>query len=182
MFAFRFASRVGKASAALGAVLLWGQMSSGTRFNFIPLLKPSFAENNVVNVKGDIDGPVDNVATKEKSADQVDNDAEWEIKSEQCGFCRHFLLSPCSEPFKEWSKCVDKAKAEDKDFVEACSIQTNNLMTCTSANAQYFEAAFPSKDETGDDVDDGGVESSDNVPSSVRNIEIEEKSNNEIKS
>ena len=183
MFAYRFASRIGKVSAALGAVLLWSQASFGTRFKLIPALKPSFAENNnVVNVKSDIAVAVDNAVTKEQSVDEIDDEAEWEAKKEQCGFCRHFLLSPCSEPFKQWSKCVDKAKAEDKDFVEACSIQTNSLMTCTSSNAQYFQAAFPTKDETGDDLDDGGVESSGVVTSSDSNIEIVEKSNDDIKS
>ncbi len=186
MFAYRFVIRIGKVSTALGAALLWSQTSFGTRFKLIPALKPSFSENNnVVNVKSDIVVDIDNAATKEQSADEVDevdDEAEWEAKKEQCSFCRHFLLSPCSEPFKQWSKCVDKAKAEDKDFVEACSIQTNSLMTCTSSNAQYFQAAFPTKDETGDDVDDGRVESSGVVTSSDSNIEIVEKSNDEIKS
>lgn len=169
----RFISRLGKVSATLGVALFWYESSFRNRLQLIPLFKPSFAENEVVN---------DNVhvATNEKKSDGVDDDEDWETKKEQCAFCRHFLLSPCSETFKQWSRCVDKAKAEDKDFIEACTVQTKNLMECTSSNAQYFQAAFPTKDEAGDDIDDGSEESTQAPTDSSLDIEV--KSDDEIKS
>ena len=176
MFALnQFISRLGKVSATLGVALFWYESSFRNRLQLTPLFKPSFAENEAVNDN------VVHVATNERKSDGVDEEEEeWETKKEQCAFCRHFLLSPCSEPFKQWSRCVDKAKADDKDFIEACTIQTKNLMECTSLNAQYFQAAFPTKDEAGDDIDDGSDESTQAPTDS--SVDIEVKSGDEIKS
>lgn len=65
-------------------------------------------------------------------------DEEWKEKSENCSFCRFFLSSPCSNQFKLWSKCVDKAKLEEVDFVAVCSEMTGALLECTSLNEEYF--------------------------------------------
>jgi len=176
----RWVRRMGKVSITLGGFLLWYESSFRIRFKSIQLFKPSFAENDLVNLKSEINtaNAVD-VVIKEKEPSEADDEEEWESKKEQCAFCRHFLLSPCSEPFKQWSRCVDKAKAEDKDFIETCTIQTKNLMECTSLNAQYFQSAFPTKDEAGDDFEDGEG-SSDHATSSDRNIETLEKSDDKV--
>lgn len=67
-----------------------------------------------------------------------DDDLEWEEKKRNCSFCRHFLESPCKLQFKNWSKCVEKCKEKDTDFVEICSSHTRDLVTCTSSNPDYF--------------------------------------------
>ena len=67
-----------------------------------------------------------------------DEEDEWEIEKEKCSFCRAFLKSPCKLPFKNWSICVDKAKAEDADFVKVCSEYTSVLLECTSTNSEFF--------------------------------------------
>lgn len=81
-----------------------------------------------------------------------DEDAEWEEKKKHCSFCRHFLESPCRLQFKGWSKCVEKCKEEDSDFVEICSSYTRELVACTSSNAEYFK-------DQGEKVDDEDDES-----------------------
>ena len=68
-----------------------------------------------------------------------DDDAEWEEKKKNCSFCRHFLESPCRLQFKAWSKCVEKCKEDDTDFVEICSPYTRELVTCTSLNPEHFK-------------------------------------------
>lgn len=73
---------------------------------------------------------------------------EWDIEKEKCSFCKAFLKSPCRLPFKRWSLCVDKAKEEDKDFVQACSEHTNALLECTSEHSSFFQVL------EGDDVVD----------------------------
>ena len=44
---------------------------------------------------------------KEDDENSVD---EWEIEKEKCELCKFFLRSPCKLPFKNWSKCMEKAK------------------------------------------------------------------------
>jgi len=80
--------------------------------------------------------------------DEVD---EWEVEKEKCSFCRAFLKSPCKLPFKNWSICVDKAKAEEADFVKVCSEYTGALLECTSTNSEFFADLDKSDDEEGGD-------------------------------
>ena len=73
---------------------------------------------------------------------EVDVDVEkddWDESKENCPFCKFFMKSPCKLEFKKWSKCVDDAKAKDIDFVEACGVYTDALITCTITNKNYFE-------------------------------------------
>lgn len=69
-----------------------------------------------------------------------EDDAAWVEEKQKCSFCKMFILSPCKKQFKNWSNCVDKAKAEDKDFASVCSDYTKALMGCTSDNSEYFQA------------------------------------------
>lgn len=68
------------------------------------------------------------------------DDKDWEQEKLKCSFCRSFLQSPCKEPFKRWSKCVDKAKSQEADFTQACVHYTRALMACTEENEAYFHA------------------------------------------
>lgn len=70
-----------------------------------------------------------------------DDGGKWEEEKKHCSFCRSFINSPCKEPFKKWSKCVDKAKEmENVDFIEACSTYTRGLMKCTEVHEEFFRA------------------------------------------
>ena len=69
-----------------------------------------------------------------------DDDEAWLTEKSNCSFCQHFLKSPCKEPFKAWSLCVDKAKDIGLDYVSACSDYTDALLNCTSKHSKYFEA------------------------------------------
>jgi hypothetical protein len=72
--------------------------------------------------------------------DTPENDAKWEEEKQHCSFCKSFLTSPCKEQFKKWSKCVDKAKEMEVDFIEGCSHYTKALMSCTEEHNDYFMA------------------------------------------
>ena len=80
--------------------------------------------------------------------DEVD---EWEVEKEKCSFCRAFLKSPCKLPFKNWSICVDKAKAEEADFVKVCSEYTGALLECTSSHSEFFTDLDKNDEEEGED-------------------------------
>ena len=80
--------------------------------------------------------------------DEVD---EWEVEKEKCSFCRAFLKSPCKLPFKNWSICVDKAKAEEADFVKVCSEYTGALLECTSTHSEFFTDLDKNDEEEGED-------------------------------
>ena len=59
-------------------------------------------------------------------------------RKEKCSFCKQFLQSPCKIPFRKWSKCVDKAKEENLEFIGACFQYTGALIECTNENHDYF--------------------------------------------
>ena len=104
------------------------------------------------------------VREDEVSDDEVsDDDAAWEEQKKKCGFCRHFLESPCNRQFKVWSKCVDGAKEADEDFVVKCSECTQQLITCTADYPDYFLAAM---EATGEDE---GIEEDGQEPDSKGN-------------
>lgn len=75
-----------------------------------------------------------------------DSDVAWEEDKLKCSFCRQFIVSPCKQPFKLWSKCVDIAKEQDRDFIDACKEYTRGLMDCTQENSEFF-AAYKEKVE-----------------------------------
>jgi len=66
--------------------------------------------------------------------------AAWEQEKSSCSFCTYFLESPCAQPFRQWSQCVDLAKARQLDYISTCSVYTTALMACTEREAQHFEA------------------------------------------
>lgn len=76
----------------------------------------------------------------ELASHTVADDEAWLAEKSNCSFCQHFLKSPCKEPFKAWSLCVDKAKDIGLDYVTACSDYTDALLNCTSKHSKYFEA------------------------------------------
>jgi len=81
------------------------------------------------------------VPTFRASLDDTDNDDKhWDEKMSHCSFCRHFLLSPCKEQFKSWSRCVDQSRAAGEDFTTVCAEQTRFLMKCTDAHPDYFSS------------------------------------------
>ena len=95
----------------------------------------------------------DKLPVEKNLSSEEQEDAEWEEKKKNCSFCRHFLESPCKDQFKGWSKCVEKCKEEDTDFVEICSPYTKALVTCTSLNPEYFkESGEKDDDDEGDEV------------------------------
>jgi hypothetical protein len=69
-----------------------------------------------------------------------EENAAWEAEKSGCSFCQYFLESPCAAPFRNWSRCVDLAKAQNLDYITTCSEYTNALMACTEAEAEHFEA------------------------------------------
>lgn len=83
---------------------------------------------------------------------------EWDIEKEKCSFCKAFLKSPCRLPFKRWSLCVDKAKEEDKDFVQACSDHTNALLECTSEHSSFFQVLQEEEGAGDGEGDEEGAE------------------------
>ena len=66
------------------------------------------------------------------------------------------MESPCKDQFKGWSKCVEKCKEEDTDFVEICSPYTKALVTCTSLNPEFFKESGEKDDE--EDVEEIAAE------------------------
>jgi hypothetical protein len=58
--------------------------------------------------------------------------------------CTDTILLNCTiDSFKKWSKCVEKSKEYDIDFVKVCRVYTDSLLQCS----RYLYA---------DDNDDGG--------------------------
>lgn len=82
--------------------------------------------------------------------DDVDDDKHWDEKMSQCSFCRHFLLSPCKEQFKRWSRCVDQSRAAGEDFTTECAEQTRFLMQCTDTHTDYFSTSSQDDEEVED--------------------------------
>lgn len=92
----------------------------------------------------------------EEVVSTAEEDARWEVEKEKCPFCRQFLLSPCKEEFKHWSKCVDKAKESDLDYIGSCSVFTRALMTCTDVNSEHFQRKAERDDD--DEEEEEGEE------------------------
>ena len=61
-------------------------------------------------------------------------------RAPECGFCRFMKDGPCGDVFIAWEACVDMAKEESKDFVEACGQPTLKLKACTDAHPEYYGA------------------------------------------
>ncbi len=164
----------------------------------VPLSVYTLIPRALCHESGSADNGVDNeadriVEIKEAEAKKpvvtieipdVADDSEWEQDKQKCSFCRSFLQSPCKEQFKKWSKCVDKAKELDADFIESCSVYTRALMNCTQENEKYFEEinrAATEEDEADAEAEEGnedqGKETNDTrvSPGSVDPILEEDK-------
>ena len=100
--------------------------------------------------------------------DEVD---EWEVEKEKCSFCRAFLKSPCKLPFKNWSICVDKAKAEEADFVKVCSEYTGALLECTSTHSEFFTDLDKNDEEEGEDEAESEAEAETEAEAKPREAE-----------
>ena len=50
------------------------------------------------------------------------------------------LSGPCGDVFTAWEACVDHARDNNKDFVEACGQPTLALKACTDAHPEYYGA------------------------------------------
>ena len=109
----------------------------------------------IVYAQASVDAPS---TTSEPPKIEDDDDETWEKRKKQCSFCRQFLDSPCKFQFRQWSRCVDKAKEENREFVEACMLYTRALLNCTTDNAEYFEKLKHAEEEaagsSGSDDDD----------------------------
>lgn len=70
--------------------------------------------------------------------EEAEGTEEWEKEKSGCSFCQHFLQSPCKMKFMRWSKCVDKSKDVGMDYVSACAVYTDALMSCTSEHDEWF--------------------------------------------
>jgi hypothetical protein len=127
------------------------------------------------------DAPGGSGPTFVAALDDVDDDKHWDEKMSQCSFCRHFLLSPCKEQFKGWSRCVDQSRALGEDFTTVCAEQTRFLMQCTDIHPDYFSNSSQDDEEVEgsaveEDVDGGTVlDGSDNDDSiSAKLIAVKE--------
>ena len=134
------------ASADAGADEV-GEVSSSPKVN---LSEPAIKIEGISIESNEDDGVQSNIDPLEDE----DDEKVWNQKAENCGFCRYFLISPCAEPFKAWSLCVDKAKAENADFVSQCAERTAALMECTSSNSAYFNQPTSSEESESESVDD----------------------------
>ena len=111
----------------------------------------SKTESNAIESNNE-DDRVQSINSLEESVDE-DDEKVWSQKAENCGFCRYFLTSPCAQPFKAWSLCVDKAKADNADFVSQCAERTAALMECTSSHSAYFNQPNSSEESESESVD-----------------------------
>jgi hypothetical protein len=139
-------------------------------------LKLSEPEEKLDSSKKDGEESASSAVSEDESDEKV-----WKEKAENCGFCKYFLTSPCAEPFKAWSLCVDKAKAENSDFVSRCAERTAALMECTSSNSEYFNPPGSSEDSESesDGAEDEAYEeesSSDNSSDASETENIEQDS------
>ena len=103
-----------------------------------------------------VQSPTSSISTAEPTGKKEEEDEEWPIEKEECPFCRHFLQSPCANQFKKWSKCVDKCKVDETDFVKVCEEYTKDLLDCTALHVDYFKVIPEANNENSDDshIDD----------------------------
>eukprot|EP01040_Poterioochromonas_malhamensis_P011337 gene11336-12351_t len=112
--------------------------------------------------------PVEDIVIEDMSEEE---DKKWEEEKQHCSFCRSFLQSPCKEPFKKWSRCVDRAKDKDVDFIEACQTYTRALMNCTKEHEEYFSALRKQVAEQSEDEEDDSEQGEEEEESDVREKE-----------
>ena len=106
--------------------------------------KYAFADTSNANINEvKLSTSSDNTGADDDENESVSIDPE----KEECPFCKHFLLSPCAVEFKKWSKCVDKCKVDESDFVKVCEKYTKKLLDCTSEHVEYFKDIDKNDDE-----------------------------------
>lgn len=111
-----------------------------------------------------------------------EDDAEWEKKKSECSFCRMFLESPCKQQFKAWSKCVDKAKSEGKEFKDECVEQSRALFTCTSDHHEYFKQLNDMMDGEDEEGAENDIDRGDDVSAASEDSEVTSNESNDTPS
>jgi hypothetical protein len=56
----------------------------------------------------------------------------------ECAFCKYMRAGPCGDVFTAWETCVERCKAEEKDFFDICAGETLALKECVDANNDYY--------------------------------------------
>ncbi len=104
--------------------------------------------------------PAVNTVVVEKEEDEDDGTEESYIKKKEgCSFCAGFFGSPCKSQFILWSRCVDRTKKSNGDFVAECSAFTRGLMECVGANEDYFEGLHAKNAEDAAEAEEQSGES-----------------------
>jgi hypothetical protein len=154
-------------------------------FRFIPIIRAA-AGASVVPLcyirrahmdtdEADKGGAAAKVPVEKIIIEDTGDDEAWEAEKQKCSFCKQFLDSPCKVQFKGWSKCVDKAKELNIDFVAACTDYTDKLLDCTSANNSFFakvDELHPTDDDDDNDEEELGTDSEE-APDSEADIQEE---------
>lgn len=68
---------------------------------------------------------------------------EWEKDKQACSFCKFYLNSPCRLQFRDWSRCIERAKLADDSYVEVCHHFSNALFDCTREYKSFFQDEEP---------------------------------------
>ena len=143
------------------------------RFN---VLSYSDGESSIESLK-----VVDTIVESVESEESEEEKAYWREKR-NCSFCSMFLDSPCSNQFKLWSRCIDKAKeeGEEENYIEACSEVSMALFLCQDQNKDYFKNLMDelSKEKESKENDLSEDEEIENLIADANNDENEETQEN----
>ena len=124
--------------------------------------QPQYTYADSIPDKKDIVVPTKTASVASTTSEEEDEDLELDPEKEDCPFCKHFLMSPCAKQFRRWSKCVDKCKEDETDFITVCGDYTAKLLDCTSSNTEYFKemAAVTIEEESDDEseIEEGSEE------------------------
>lgn len=131
--------RVLTIASAVSVISIIGLASSANNFAICEEIKPDELESPEDESKSSNNSPI-------VIPEYDESDAAWEEDKLKCSFCRQFIESPCKQPFKLWSKCVDIAKEQNRDFIDVCKDYTRALMDCTQENSEFF-ASYKEKVE-----------------------------------
>jgi hypothetical protein len=102
-------------------------------------------------------------------------------KANGCSFCKQFIYSPCKIPFINWLHCIDKAKAEDRDYVESCKNVTRSLHSCVFENQEFFENEIKkNNDENTEDIDNEEKNNKNETEPDIKNIDKQDNNEENI--
>ena len=146
-------------------------------------LEKTISEESVNEEIKENKSTIENVNDNNQDENNIeDDDDEIDMSpAESCGFCAHFLNSPCAKEFDKWRKCVEKAKDNEDDFTKTCMKFTSSLAICTENNKDYFDVPEEEVDEANindsdinDDNDDNNGSNADNSNGNSNNEEKNE--------